>query len=47
MSAKEIEKRIQQKSKLKWDYLEATEKITSISKKTLKSYLKKQIHLKE
>jgi ATP-dependent DNA helicase RecG len=41
MSAKEIEKRIQQKSKLKWDSLETTEKINSISEKTLKSYLEK------
>jgi ATP-dependent DNA helicase RecG len=41
MSAKEIEKRIQQKSKLKWDSLETTETLESISKESVNNYLKK------
>jgi ATP-dependent DNA helicase RecG len=41
MSAKEIEKRIHQKSKLKWDGLQTSKKINEISKKYLEQYIEK------
>jgi ATP-dependent DNA helicase RecG len=41
MSAKEIEKRIQQRSTLKWDSLETDIKIDEISKENLKKYVEK------
>jgi ATP-dependent DNA helicase RecG len=41
MSAKEIEKRIQQRSKLKWDSLETDIKIDEISKDDLNKYVEK------
>jgi ATP-dependent DNA helicase RecG len=41
MSAKEIEKRIQQKSILKWDSLKSSMKINEISKEQLEKYIQK------
>lgn len=41
MSAKEIEKRIQQKSTLTWDSLETTDKIKDISENDLRNYIEK------